>query len=99
MGDDLFGKSGFRGSTWPGRNNDSLRLKIFDLTDRSLVVPMHHDLKRGINFPQPLYEVVGKRVVIIEDENHGVQWANSKCEECFGICRFRDRQIVVLVCK
>ena len=37
----------------------------------NLVVAVNLDLQPAVNFPKPLDEVVGERVVVIDEENHG----------------------------
>src|ERR1700720_1067946 len=51
------------------RNHDALRLHIFDVGDRDLVVAANLD--RRPEFPEVLNQVIGKRIVIVENEDHG----------------------------
>ena len=52
-----------------GRDYDPLGTEAFDFLDRDLVVPPHLDLRA--QFSQVLNQVVGKRIVVVEDEDHG----------------------------
>src|SRR5690242_970851 len=49
------------------------RLERLDFLDRKLVVAEHRDL--CAQFPQILHQVPGKRVVIVDDENHAASAA------------------------
>src|SRR5215469_17013363 len=51
-----------------GRDDNPLGMEGFDLADRELVIAADHHLSP--EFAQVLNEVVGERVVIIENENH-----------------------------
>ncbi len=63
--------AGFLRGAGSGRYDDPLRVKGFDLADRDLVVAADDNL--SAQFAQILHEIVGKRVVVVEDENHGVR--------------------------
>ena len=52
-----------------GRNADALGLERGDCVERDLVVPLHEHL--GPQLAEVLDEVVGERVVVIYDEQHG----------------------------
>ena len=52
----------------PGRNHDAFRAHAFDLVDRHLIVAAN--LNVGAQFPDVLHQVVGKRIVVVEYENH-----------------------------
>ncbi len=67
---DRFGKSRFSRRAGAGRNDDSLGLKSFDFIERDLVVAFHSDVERRVGLAQALDQVVGKGVVVIENEDH-----------------------------
>ena len=52
----------------PGESRMRSGRMRFNLFWRHLVVTPHHDLRA--QFPKVLDEVVGKRIVIVEDEDH-----------------------------
>ncbi len=41
-----------------------------DLVDRDLIVAKNLNVQTGIDLAQPLHEVVGKRIVVIDDDDH-----------------------------
>ena len=41
-----------------------------DLVERDLVVAADLDRERRVDFPQPLHEVVGERIVVIDQQDH-----------------------------
>ena len=45
-----------------------------DFVERDPIVAVHLQLERRIDLAQPLHEVVGERIVVIDQQNHG----NSK---------------------
>jgi hypothetical protein len=51
-----------------GRHHDALRLHILNVSNRDLVVAVNLD--RSSEFAQILDEVVSKRIVIVEYEDH-----------------------------
>src|SRR4051812_13535332 len=51
-----------------GRDDDLLRRHRADLVERHFVVAPHADLRAQL--AQILHEVVGKRIVVVDDENH-----------------------------
>jgi hypothetical protein len=57
------------GRAGSGRDYDVLGRQLFDSSDGNLVVTANFDL--GSEFPKILDQVVGKRVVIVENEDHG----------------------------
>src|SRR5437667_291092 len=59
---------GFLGRTRARGNNNVLRSNSFDLAHGDLIIPADHHL--GTQFSQILNEVIGERVVVVEDENH-----------------------------
>src|SRR5580693_7383605 len=68
--DHLLGDSRLAGRAGPGRNNDPLRLQLPDLFDGDLIVARDTDFQTRINLAQSLDEVVGERVVVIQNEDH-----------------------------
>src|SRR5262245_34863561 len=54
----------------PGRNDEVARLPTLYVIHRHLVIAFHADLECGVDFSQPLHQVVRKRIVVIEQENH-----------------------------
>src|SRR4029077_8763129 len=57
------------GSPRPGRDPQPVRLEIEQLRDRGLVVADHADLRAELT--EVLDEVVGERVVVVDDEHAG----------------------------
>src|ERR1700758_3602912 len=53
------------------RNHDALRAERLYFRDADLVVAAHLDLRPQL--AQILHQVVGKRVVIVENEDHGTK--------------------------
>jgi hypothetical protein len=51
-----------------GRNNDALGSQLSDFVERDLVVPFHERVRPQL--AKILDEIVGKAVVVIEDEEH-----------------------------
>ena len=68
MADQRNSDSGFLGRARAGREHDPLRTHGLHLGRRHLVVAPHLDLRP--QFTQILHQVVGKRIVVVEDENH-----------------------------
>ena len=67
--DQIDAYPGILRGAWPGRNYDSLRAKRINLRNLDLVIPPHLDLRT--QFAQVLNEVIGERIVVIENEDHG----------------------------
>src|SRR5688572_13566671 len=59
-----------------GRDEDLLRRHGLDLTDRDLVVASDAELRAQL--AQVLDQVVGERVVVVDDENHSPACAISR---------------------
>src|SRR6056297_2651899 len=68
--DDFFGEPRFRRRAGTGGNYDTFRVQSFYLVDRDLIVPSDANVERRIDFPRPWDEVIGKRIVVIENEEH-----------------------------
>jgi hypothetical protein len=75
--------TGFARRAWSGRNDDAFGFAVEDFVDRDLVVAMDLDVELGIDLAQPLHEVVRKRIVVIDEEDHG---------EGFGMLDTGDRE-------
>src|SRR5262245_39717949 len=54
----------------PRRNDDAIRLQVADLIRRDLVVAKDADVDVRIDLAETLDEVVSKRVVVIDDQEH-----------------------------
>ena len=52
-----------------GGDDDGCRPELADLVDRHRVVPAHDDVRPKLT--QILDEVVGERIVVVDDEKHG----------------------------
>ena len=52
---------------WAGRDDDLFRPHRFDFLDRDLIVAPHFHI--GAQFSEILDQVVGERIVVVEDEN------------------------------
>src|SRR5437773_3107310 len=66
--DQVHGDPGVFRTSWSCRDDDALGIQRFDRRHGSRVVSHHHDL--GSQLAKVLHEVVGKRIVIVQDENH-----------------------------
>src|ERR1041385_8237110 len=67
--DALDGNAGFGGSAGAGGDNQVARFFGSDLGRRDLVVPMDLNLQATIHFPQPLDEVVGEGIVVVDEQD------------------------------
>ena len=56
------------------RNDDSLRLQGGDLINADLIISRDVDVQSRVDLSKPLNEVVSKRIVIIENEEHRIQY-------------------------
>ncbi len=70
LADAFHRDAGFGRGTRSGRDDQPVGLTGEDLVDRDLIVAVDADIERGIDFPQPLHEVVGERVVVVDDLDH-----------------------------
>src|SRR5215469_16563362 len=68
MADQVDAEPSFVWSARPGRDHDSLWPHCFNFFDSNLIVAADPDISP--QFSQILDQVVGERIVIIEDENH-----------------------------
>ena len=68
MADQFDADAGFLRSTGSGGNDDALRVHRLDLADGHFVVAANLNL--GAQFAKVLDEVIGERIVVIEDEDH-----------------------------
>ena len=59
----------------PGEMTNVRRVQRFDLVGRELVVAAHHDLRAQL--AHVLDEVVGERVVVVEDEDHRCTYGSA----------------------
>src|SRR5688572_7388208 len=60
--------AGILGTTGPGRDHDLIRGHHLDLAERHLIVAAHAHLRAEL--AEVLHEVVGKRIVVVDDEHH-----------------------------
>ena len=67
--DDFVGEAGFFWRTRAGRDQDAFGFEGADLFDGDLVVAM--DFHRDLHFAEVLDEVVGERIVVIDNQHHG----------------------------
>jgi hypothetical protein len=68
--DALAGNAGLSRRAGPGRNDEVRRGKPIDFIGRDFVVPEHPQIQRVIDLSQPLHEVVGERIVVIDKDDH-----------------------------
>ena len=54
-----------------GRDDQVRRILAFDFVERDLVVAMDFEIEGRINLAEPLHEVVGERIVVVDQEDHG----------------------------
>ena len=66
--DHLQGNARLVGRAGPGGDDDFFRGQPFDLRHRDLVIAHHGKL--GSQLPKVLVDVVGERVVVIDEQNH-----------------------------
>src|SRR5882762_2863671 len=66
--DYFFGNAGILRYTRAGRNHDARWLQPFELLERHFVVA--EDSEFFTQLAEILYEVVGERVVVIDDDDH-----------------------------
>src|SRR5262245_10173707 len=66
--DDLWRRTGVRGSARPGGDDEMARLHPFGLVGVDCVVPAHLDL--GAELPEQVRQVVGEGVVVVHEEDH-----------------------------
>ncbi len=69
MPKDINADAGFLRRAWTRRNYDAFRVHLLDFLDGNLIVPANHHIRA--QFTQILHQVIGKRIVVIEDKNHG----------------------------
>src|SRR5581483_803580 len=62
--------AGFARRAGPRRDDQVRWLLGGDLIERDLVVAMHFQIERRVDFTQPLHEVVGERIVIVDKQDH-----------------------------
>lgn len=60
--------TGFAWRAGPGRKQNAVGAECLNLFGRQLVIAAYHDL--GAQFSQVLHKVVGKRIVVVENEDH-----------------------------
>src|SRR5208282_3731918 len=65
----LHGNPGFLRSAWTGGNYNALGLPADNFVDGNLIVAMHFE--RTTQFAQVLGQVVGERIVVVQQQNHG----------------------------
>ena len=90
--DDLIGQSRLARRAGTGRDEDALRLQCLHLFERDLVVTMH--LHGHVFLAEILHEVKRKRIVVVDDKEHGGQTlalrlglGKSKSSSCGGAKR------------
>jgi hypothetical protein len=66
--DDVIGDAGFEGGTGAGRDDDMTRCHSFYPLQGDAVIA--HGDRLPSQLTQILYQVIGKRVVVINDQNH-----------------------------
>ena len=57
------------GSAGAGGHDDPVRGQAFDLIERNPIVADDADIERIVDLSQPLHEVVGERIVIVDQED------------------------------
>ena len=67
--------AGFARGAGPWGDDHAIWFPVNDLLDGDLIVANHLNLKLSIDLPQSLHQVIRKRVVIIDQQNH----AANKC--------------------
>jgi hypothetical protein len=65
--DDLVANASVFRTAWSRRNTDPVGRERFGFGDSDLVVPLHNDI--ATKHAEILDEIVGKRVVVIDDQN------------------------------
>ena len=59
------------GRAGAGRDDHAVRLHLEQLVDRDLVVAKDLDVERAVDLAQPLDEVVGEGIEIVDERDHG----------------------------
>ena len=67
-GYDFCDNAGFFRSSGAGRENDLIGRQPGDFLYRHLIIADHPDI--GFNFSDELVEIIGKTVIIIDEQNH-----------------------------
>jgi len=70
VADNFDADASFMGGTRARRNQNALRIQVGNFTDRDLVVAADNNLVP--QFADVLHQVVGKGIVVVEDEDHVV---------------------------
>src|SRR5437879_5499046 len=65
---DVFSDPGIRWCAGPGGNDNTLGFQALNFFERDLVVA--EDAQLFAQFPKVLHEVVGERIVVIDNQNH-----------------------------
>ncbi len=68
--DNVNADPGFVGRAWPRRDDDVRRVQRGDLVHRNLIVANNLHLARVVQRTNRLHEVVRKRVVVIDNQDH-----------------------------
>ena len=68
MADDVIADASLSRRTRAGRDHDPLRSHRLNIRDRDLVVAPNLNLRA--EFSQVLHQVVGKRIVVVENKDH-----------------------------
>ena len=68
VADQIDADAGFLRRAWAGRNDDALRLHRFNIGDCELIVAANLNL--GAEFAEILNQVIGKGIVVVENEDH-----------------------------
>ena len=76
--DDLFRNARFARSAWSGRDDDSIGTQGRDFVERNLIISDDAHVKRGIDLTQSLHEVVGERVVVVDQQDHSLTIAQLR---------------------
>jgi hypothetical protein len=68
------------GRAGSGGDDDFFGSELLDVGNGNLVVALHKEL--GTKFPKVLNEVVGERIVVIDDEDHASEEKRGLTTEC-----------------
>jgi len=71
LGDTLNRNPRFGRGAWSRRDNQPIRLTGEYFGNRDLIVAVDENFQLRINLSQPLDEVIGEGIVIVDDLNHG----------------------------
>ena len=71
MANDVVADAALAGGARAGGYDEVVGVVLFDLIDGDLVVAVDLHPAGGVDFTDPLDQVVGERVVVVDEDDHG----------------------------